>query len=223
VKVGIIGGTGPAGRALAVRLAASGATVVLGSRDAHRAAEVAAELRSRWPGHDLAIEGATNEDAADGEITVLATVTDAAVPTALALAGRLAGRVMVSMANGMSRVGKEFQPTLPARGSIAATLQAALPEVKVTAAFHHLPAGRFAEIDRAIISDVLVCADDEGAGEATIGLVESIPGLRGVRAGSLASATAIEALTAVLVNVNMRYRAHTTLRIVGLGPDEDGA
>ena len=215
MRVGIVGGTGPAGRALAARLAAGGTEVLIGSREAERAGAVATEIIERWPNHVLSIAGVSNEDAALAEIVVLATVFDATVPTAISLAPALAGRVVVSMANGLSRIGREFQAFLPARGSIAATVQAAVPQAMVTAAFQHLPAGHFAEIDRPIESDVLVCADDEGSAAATIALVESIPGLRGLHAGSLASATAVEALTAVLVNVNVRYRAHTTLRLTG--------
>lgn len=214
--VGIVGGTGPAGRALAARLAASGTTVVLGSREAERATNAAREIVERWPDRELAISGATNEEAAKTDIIVLSTVFDAIVTTAKSLAHLLDGRVVVSMANGLVRVGHDFEPVIPARGSIAATVQAEVPAARVTAALHHLPAGPLAEIDRPIECDVLVCADDDEAAIATISLIESIPGLRGIRAGTLASATAVEALTAVLVNVNKRYKTHTTLKLTGL-------
>jgi len=220
--VGIVGGTGPAGRALGARFAAAGCSVVLGSRDAARAGAAAQEIRAQWPGLDLEITGGLNEEAAQAEIVVIATVWDAAVPTAVSLAPALAGRVVVSMANAISRVGPEFQALVPARGSIAATIQAAVPQARVAAAFQHLPAGRLGQLDRSIEADVLVCADDEGAGEATARLVETIPGLRAVRAGSLAAASAVEELTAVLVNVNVRYRAHTTLHLAGLPPRQEG-
>jgi hypothetical protein len=216
MEVGIVGGTGPAGRALGARLAAAGATVVLGSRDADRARAAAGEIIARWPGRSLAISGAANEEAASRELVVLATVWDAVVATAVQLAAQLEGRVAVSMANAITRVGPEFQALVPVRGSLAATIQAAVPGCRVTAAFQHLPAGRLGELDQAMEADVLVCADDEQAAEATVRLVESIPGLRAWRAGSLASACAVEALTAVLVNVNIRYRTHTTLRLAGM-------
>jgi 8-hydroxy-5-deazaflavin:NADPH oxidoreductase len=219
MQVGILGGTGPAGMALAARAAATGAVVVLGSRDEARAASVTKELRERWPELSLSIAGAHNAQAAKSDLVVLATAFEAAADTALSLAAELSGRVLISMANGMSRVGKELQPVLPARGSIAATIQAALPETKVSAAFHHLPAKEFADLDHPIESDVLVCADDEAAAVATVAFVESIPGLRGLRAGSLATAGAVEALTAILVNVNIRYRCHATLRLLGVPYD----
>ena len=98
-----------------------------------------------------------------------------------------------------------------------------LPDSTVTAAFQHLPARELAAIDEELGADVLVCADDDDGARATIGLVESMPGLRGVLAGSLASANAVEALTAVLLNVNITYRSHVSLRLEGLkvpGPTE---
>jgi 8-hydroxy-5-deazaflavin:NADPH oxidoreductase len=219
MQVGILGGTGPAGRALATRVAATGATVVIGSRDEARAAETAREIRESWPGYALGVIGMRNDKAALSDLVVLATAFEAASETATSLAEELSGRVLVSMANGMNRVGKELQPVLPARGSIAATIQAALPATKVTAAFHHLPAREFSDIVAAIESDVLVCADDEEAALTTTAFIESIPGLRALRAGSLAMAGAVEALTAVLVNVNIRYRCHTTLRLMGVPSD----
>ncbi len=223
MNVGIVGGTGPAGRALGARLAASGATVVIGSRDPARARATAQETRARWPEVDLDISGAANGEAAANDLVVLATVWDAAVPTAVQLAPLLSGRVVVSMANAMTRVGAEFQALLPVRGSIAATIQAAVPEARVTAAFHHLPAGRLGQLDRPIEADVLVCADDDEAGDQTVRLVESIPGLRGLRAGSLAAAGALESLTALLVNVNTRYRVQATLHLAGMPTRKEGA
>ncbi|MGB9112074.1 MAG: NADPH-dependent F420 reductase [Acidimicrobiales bacterium] len=222
MQVGILGGTGPAGRALAARIAATGAPVAIGSRDEARAASVAKEIRELWPDRKLEITGATNDWAAKSSSLIIhATVYEAAAETAARLARELSGKVLISIANGMSRVGGELQAVVPARGSIAATLQGILPDTKVAAAFHHLPAKEFADIAHPIESDVLICADDEEAAEATVTLVESIPGLRALRAGSLASAGAVEALTAVLVNVNVRYRCHTTLHLMGV-PVEPG-
>jgi 8-hydroxy-5-deazaflavin:NADPH oxidoreductase len=216
MRLGILGGTGPAGRAFAARIAATGVDVVLGSRDEARAASIAKEIRELWPDRSLSIAGATNAQAAASDLVILATAFEAAADTAASLADELSGRVLVSMANGMSRIGNEMQPLWSARGSIAATVQALLPRTKVSAAFHHLPAKEFSDIAHPIESDVLVCADDEQAAQTTVALVESIPGLHGLRAGSLATAGTVEALTAVLVNVNIRYRCHTTLRLVGV-------
>ncbi len=214
--VGMIGGTGPAGRALAARLAASGAEVLLGSRSAARGEEVAAEVRGRWPDRSLTLSGASNDEAARAGIVVLATPFDAAAETVAALADALAGRVVVSMVNALSRVGGELHALVPALGSVAATVQSVLPRSEVTAAFQHLPAKHLAARDRELRADVLVCASTARAADATGALVESVPGLRAVHAGSLASAGPVEALTAVLVNVNIRYRSHVAVRLEGL-------
>lgn len=220
MQVGIVGGTGPAGQALAARLAAAGISVTLGSRSAERASEITAELRARWADRDLPVTPAANEDAAGAEIVVVATPWDAAAPTAAALAERLSGKVVVSMANALARIGDEFEALVPGRGSIAAAVQAALPRSRVAGAFHHLPARSLGRIDRVLKADVLVAADDPGARSATIALVESMPGLRGVPAGSLASCAAIEAFTAVLLNVNVAHHAHAAVRLTGL-PERD--
>ena len=219
--MGVIGGTGPAGGALALRLADVGHRVVVGSRSAERAQEVVAGLREPWPGRELPIEGAANEMAAAAEVVVVATPWDAAAPTAAALAGTLAGKVVVCMANALTRIGSEFVPLIPPRGSIAESVQAAVPAARVAAAFHHVPAHELGDLGHPVECDVLVCADDAGARRVTAELVEGIPGLRALEAGSLSAAAAVEAFTAVLLGVNRRYRTRTTIRLHGI-PETGG-
>ena len=215
-QVGVLGGTGPAGRGLATRMAAAGLEVIVGSREPGRAEEAANAVREAVAG-DAAVRGATNAEAATADLVVVATPWDGAVATAHDLQDALAGKVVISMVNAIARVGREFQALIPVRGSLAATLQAELPRSHVTAAFHHLPAGDLLDLSRSLSADVLVCAADEAAAATTIGLVNRIEGLRGLHAGSLASANAVEALTAVLLNVNRRYKAHASIRLSGLG------
>ena len=214
----MIGGTGPAGLALATRLAASGVRVGVGSRSAERAGEVVAEVRKLWPSLDLPLDGVTNEEAATHEVVVLATPWDASVDTVLALRAALEGKVLVSMVSAIVKIGRERQALLPALGSIAAMVQTALPATFVSTAFHHLPAKTLADLAAPMEGDVLVCANDGAAIETTMGLVEAVPGLRGVRCGSLVNAGAIEALTAVIVNVNIAHRSPVSIVLKGLGP-----
>jgi hypothetical protein len=197
--------------------------VVLGSRSAERGEEVAAETRGEWPNLTLPLQGGTNLDAASCDVVVLATPWDGAVATALEVAAALEGKVLVSMVNALARIGREFQALVPVRGSIAATVQAVLPKTEVTAAFQHLPARELGAVDQALESDVLICADTNEAAHQTVALVEAMPGLRGVQAGSLASANAVEALTAVLLNVNIKYKSHVALRLEGLNPPATSA
>lgn len=201
---------------LAVRLAAAGAEVTVGSRTATRAKEHVDEALDRWSGRDLRIEGDDNAEAARGEIVVLATPWDAAVATARNLVEPLRGKVVVSMANALLRVGDEFQPLVPARGSVAESLQAGLPDSYVGAAFHHLPARLLANLDQEMDCDVLVCGDRPEALEQTERLVAQVPGLRPVVAGTLSMAGAIEAFTGVLLNVNVRHKARSAIKLTGL-------
>ena len=217
VDIGIIGGTGPAGRGLALRLAAAGMSVGIGSRDASRAQEVVAGMVETW-GSRLkgSITGGANEQVAAAGMVVLATPWEAAVTTVRALEPALRAKVLVSMVNALVREGREMLPLVPARGSIATAVQAAVPGTAVAAAFQHLPAREMGDLDAGIVADVLVCADDPSATAATMSLVERIEGLRPLDAGGLSQALAIEAFTAVLATLNIRHRAHSTLKLAGI-------
>jgi NADPH-dependent F420 reductase len=217
MRIGILGGTGPAGRGLAVRLAAAGHEPFIGSRDPDRAAILGAALMEAWPDQDLRITGCSNERAAGSDLVVVATPWDSAVATVSSLARPLTGKVVVSMANALIKEGRAFLALMPPRGSMAASIQAALPDSLVSASFHHLPASEMEKLSSRIQADVLVCSDHAEASAATLTLVDCIDGLRGVDAGSLDQAAAIEAFTAVLISVNIRHKVHTTVQLPGLG------
>jgi hypothetical protein len=217
MRIAVLGGTGPAGRALATRLADLGHDAVVGSRDPERARGIVAEARTRWGDRLDRLDGATNEDAAEGaELVVLAFPWQAAVDMARALAPRLAGKVAVSMANAIERVGDGFSAVVPPEGSLAAAVAAAAPDARVVAALHHVPARAFADLDAAIDADVLVCSDDRAAASDVVELVAKIPRLHPVDVGGLHNAVGIEAFTAVMLSVNMRYKVRTGLRLTGL-------
>ena len=216
MHIGIIGGTGPAGRGLAVRSAAAGHQVIIGSRDADRAAGVASELVAAHPDKALAISGEANELAAAAELVVIATPWEGAVATAKALRSQLEGKVVVSMVNALMKEGREMLPLYPPRGSMAGQIAAALPGARLAAAFHHLPAKDMEDLGSGLEADVLVCGDVDEARAATIQLIDSISGLRGIDAGSLAQASPIEAFTAVCISINIRHKAHSTLRLAGI-------
>lgn len=216
-SVGIIGGTGPAGSALACRLAASGYQVLLGSREAARAKELVAEQQAKWPGRLESLSGMANEEACAADIVVLATAWDKMASSARAMSNLLAQKVVVSMGNAMMKLGPELQPMLLARGSVAEMVQNALPASKVVGAFHHLPASTLGNLTEEMDADVLVCSDWPEAAQATVSLIDKVPGLRGVRAGSLAFAGPIESFTAVLIAVNTAYKCHSSLRVTGIG------
>jgi NADPH-dependent F420 reductase len=216
VKIGILGATGPAGSALAVRLASVGHSVIVGSRSKYRALEVRDNLVGRWPDLDLPIEAQANEEAADAEIVVIATPWDGAAETAVGVRDRLDGKVVISIANALARVGSEFQPLVPPRGSVAGHVQAAVPKARVAAAFHHVPAKELGDLRHPVHSDVLVCSDHPSATEVTIGLTRGIPDLRPLDAGQLSNAAAIEAFTAVLLQLHSKYKTRVAVRFTGL-------
>jgi NADPH-dependent F420 reductase len=216
VRVGIIGGTGPAGRGLGARLASVGVEVTIGSRSANRAKEVVAELAGRWPDRNLPLVPGDNETAAGSDIVVVATPWDSAAPTAGALADRLVGKTVVSMANAIAKVGPELQPLMLPRGSVAEEVQAQLRRATVVAAFHHLPARELGEIAEPMEGDVLVCSDQPEARAVVADLIARMPNLRALDAGSLANAAPIEAFTAVVLNLNARYRTRAALRMTGI-------
>jgi len=216
MKIGILGGTGPAGRGLGVRLSAAGYDVVLGSRDAERAATVAAEAAAATGGRAPSVTGAANEEAAAADLVVIATPFDSTLATIGPLAEALEGKVVVSMVNALTKAGREMLPLYPPRGSVAAQVQARLPKSLIAASFHHLPAGQMEDLDSGLEADVLVCSDHAAATEATMALIEAMEGLRPLNAGSLAQASPIEAFTAVAITLNIRYKAHSTLKMAGL-------
>jgi len=216
MHVGILGGTGPAGRGLGARLAAAGIEVTLGSRDQARAEGIATELVGAWPGRTLAVRGSDNAGAAAADLVIMATPWDGAVRTVQPLRDQLDGKVVISMASALVKVGQQLQAVTLGRGSVASTVQAAVPGARVAAAFHHLPADDLCDLDHALMADVLVCADDAWAKESTMALVEAIEGLRPLDAGRLSQAQAIEAFTAVCISLNIRYKARTFVKMGGI-------
>lgn len=217
VHIGVLGGTGPAGSALGVRWCSLGHEVTLGSRDAARAEARRVELVESWPDHDLArLHAADNAGAAACDLVVVATPWDGAAPTVKAHADALAHKTVLCMANALTRVGKEFQPLIPPRGSVAADVAAAVPDSNVVSGFHHVPARELGDLDAPVDCDVLVCSDHPDALATIMGLADEIPGIRGVNAGRLTASGAIESLTAILIGMNIRYKAHLSISLTGL-------
>lgn len=223
MRIGLLGGTGPAGSALGARLASVGYDVVLGSRSRYRAMEARDVQVERWP--DLAdrLSYGDNAAAADCDVVVIATPWDGAATIAQENQRAIEGKIVISMANALVRVGHEFQPLVPPRGSVAAHVQAAVPLCRVVAAFHHLPATELGHIGEPIDSDVLICGDDKDAVTTVSDIVSRIPGCRPLDAGELSNATAIEAFTAVLLQLNVRYKTRVAPKLTGIKGDPRAA
>lgn len=216
MRIGVLGATGPAGQGLAVRLASVGFEVLVGSRSKYRAMETRDKLLELWHDRDLQIDSSDNAGAAEADVVVIATPWDAAASTASAASKQLAGKVVISMANALATVGHEFQPLVPPRGSVAASVQAAVPKSLIAAALHHVPAKELGDIDHPVHSDVLICSDHPEATAAVIDIVGRIPGFRPLDAGQLSNAAPIEAFAAVLLQLNIRYKTRVAIRFTGL-------
>jgi NADPH-dependent F420 reductase len=219
MRIGILGGTGPAGSGLAARLASIGYEAVIGSRVNSRAMEVRDSLVERWPDLDALLRYGDNPTAAGADVVIIATPWDSAATTAQDHERLLAGKIVVSMATAVVRVGGEFEPLVPPRGSVAAHVQAAVPKCRVVAAFHHLPAKELGKLGDPIDSDVLICSDDHDAITQVAEIVAKIPGCRPLDAGQLSNAMAIEAFTAVLLQLNIRYKTRVAPKLTGIKHD----
>ena len=205
MRIAVVGGTGSFGKALARRLAEADYEVVIGSRDAERAAEIAAEL---------GVEGATNADACrSAGLVALATKAEAAVDTARELHDAIGATPVLSVAAELSFAPEGVVPTTEGR-SVAARVQDVV-DGPVVAGLHSLAARNLGR-DEPPEEDVLVCGDDADAKQLVLELGTRITSGRAVDCGPLASARALEGLTAVIVNVNRRYKTHAGIRVSGV-------
>jgi NADPH-dependent F420 reductase len=206
--VAVLGGTGEQGRGLARRLALAGHRVVLGSRDRARAEAAAQALPDSVSGDDNA--GA----AAAGDVVIVAVPWEGHRELLASLAPTLAGKIVVDCVNPLGFDKSGAFALAVEEGSAAEQAAAVLPDSTVVAAFHHVSAVLL--LDEAVASidtDVLVLGDDRAATDTVQALAERIPGMRGIYAGRLRNAHQVEALTANLISVNRRYKAHAGLRV----------
>lgn len=206
--VGILGGTGPQGRGLAMRFAQSGLNVLIGSRSGDRANEVANAM-------DGEVAGLANEDCAEQcDIAVVAVPFAAHAEFLRPLRRQLAGKVVVDCVNPL-----DFDENGPfaldvAEGSACEQAQSCLPDSRLTGAFHHLSAVHLAErAPSRVECDVLVTGDDRDAVDETCRLAERIPGVRALFVGGLRNSRQIEAFTASLIVVNQHQKTHAGLRV----------
>ena len=209
--VGILGGTGEQGRGLARRFALAGHQVIIGSRSHDRAHAVAREIGPN-------ARGLANRDAArEASLVIAAVPWEGHAELLSGLAAELAGKIMVDCVNPLGFDQRGAYPLRVAEGSAAEQAARLLPDSRVVAAFHHVSAVLLLDPEVATIDmDVLVLGDDRGATDMVQALAARIPGVRGVYAGRLRNCGQVEALTANLVAINRRYKAHAGLRITDI-------
>ncbi|MGH3276765.1 MAG: NADPH-dependent F420 reductase [Streptosporangiaceae bacterium] len=208
--IGVLGGTGDQGRGLARRLVMAGQKVIIGSRDAGRAVAAAATVGAG---------GATNEEVATrAGLVIVAVPWEGHRSLLTSLAGRLAGKVVVDCVNPLGFDKHGAYPLTAPEGSAAQQAAAVLPDSTVVGAFHHVSAVLLLDPDvEDLNQDILVLGDDRAATDLVQALASLLHGARGVYAGRLRNCGQVEALTANLVSVNRRYKAHAGLRLTDIG------
>ncbi|WP_310961450.1 NADPH-dependent F420 reductase [Nocardioides terrisoli] len=213
--VAVLGGTGPQGRGLARRFAQAGLKIVIGSRSAERAEAAAAELAEATGG---SVTGADNLAAAKaGDVALVAVPWDGHGELLTSLAAALAGKVVVDCVNPLG-FDKQGAYALPVEeGSAAQQAAAILADSTVVGAFHNVSAVLLDDPEvESVDTDVLVLGDDRAATDLVQALASTIPGVRGVYGGRLRNAHQVEALTANLISINRRHKAHAGVRITDI-------
>ncbi|MGY1805832.1 NADPH-dependent F420 reductase [Blastococcus sp. SYSU D00669] len=218
LTVGVLGGTGPQGRGLALRLAAAGQRVLLGSRDAEKCAVIAEEVAERvgqLGGREVSVRGGSNADvAAAADLVIVAVPYGGHAELLAELAPVLAGKVVVDCVVPMAFDAQGAYVLDVPEGSVTQQAAALLPGSRVVGAFHHLSAVLLEDVSRPTLDgDVMVVGDDRAATDLVQALAGRLPGMRGIYAGRLRNARQVEALTINLVSVNRRYKVHAGVRV----------
>ena len=210
-----LGGTGPEGRGLVLRLALAGEAVVIGSRDENRAKETAKALSELAPGAD--ISGEVNAVAAQrGDTVFITTPYEGQRPVLEQVAGHLAGKLVVDVVAPLSFTKGRASALSVEDGSAAMEAQKLLPDSYVVAAFQNISAEDLVVPDKVMEGDVVVCSDHSEAKQRVMEMVKQIRDLRPVNGGGLENARYVENFTALLLNINRIYKCHSMIKIVGV-------
>jgi NADPH-dependent F420 reductase len=219
--IAVIGGTGPAGTGLALRWARAGEAVIIGSRDATRAAQISDEIRKRAGGSSQ-VAGMENSAAcAASDLLVLTVPFDSQAGLLKQLKPAIrAGSILIDATVPLAAsIGGRASRTIGVwQGSAAQQTAELVPKgVSVAAAFQNVSAevlNSEADVD----CDVIVCSDDPNATQVAMALASKISGVRAIDGGKLENARIVEQITALLIGLNIRHKGHGGIRITGL-PD----
>jgi NADPH-dependent F420 reductase len=215
MKIAIFGGTGDLGRGLAINFAAAGHEIIVGSRSQERADQAADGLREALPeGTFTPLENVAAAEA--GELAIVSIPWEGIEATIPPMAEALAGKIVISVVNALNfgKSGALAVRDVP-NGSCAQQIQELAPEAKVVVAYNNLPAAGLQHREH-LGADVLVCGKSKAAREEVIELTKAIPGTRALDAGPLSNALIIEGMTAVIINLNRRYKGEASLAVEGL-------
>ena len=216
MKLAFVGGTGPEGLGLAMRMAVAGHEVAIGSRSTERGEEGAQTVREAVAGA-VATGGENAAVVGDADVVLLTFPYSGQQATLATLATALEGKIVCNVAAPL-----EFQKGIGAvaldvaGGSAAQEADDQLPNSRVVSAFQNLAAERLKQLDHPVEADVLVCGRDAEAEQVVMGLADQIEGVRGLDGGGLSQSRYVEMLTSLLININRRYKTETSIRIVGI-------
>lgn len=218
-RIAILGGTGPEGLGLALRFFLAGEEIIIGSRQSERAVHAADTLRGRVAAvaPQRHISGCDNYSAArEGDIVALSLPFGGLEPLLTEIAPEVSGKIVLDVTNPL-RLHRGVFTLLPvSAGSAGEFVQKLLPDAQVVSGFKNLSAKELCAIEEPLHGDVLLCSDIQGATRYFAALVDRIPQLRAIDAGALTNSRRLESITALLLNLNRRYRSITSIRILGL-------
>lgn len=216
MKLAFVGGTGPEGLGLAMRMARAGHEIAIGSRSTERGQEGAAKVLEAVP-EAKASGGANAEVVGDADVVFLTFPYSGQEPTLAALRPLLDGKIVCNVVAPLEFVQGIGAVALNVEGKSAAQEAAAqLPNAIVVSAFQNMAAEKLMHLDTPVDCDVLVCGKDADAKQVIIGLANQIAGVRGVDAGGLSQSRYVEMITSLLINLNRKHKTETAIKIVGL-------
>ncbi len=213
--IGIVGGTGPEGKGLALRLAQAGERIIIGSRNEARGRAAADKIKARLPQAD--VRGAENAQAARESDVIIVTVPyEGHRETLELLRDHVAGKVVIDATAPLNLERRQVSVLPVKEGSAAQQAQALLPQARVVAAFQTVPAAALADLETPIDADVVVCGDDPEAKQTAMVLAEKIRGVRALDGGGLANARFLEETTAIIITINRIYKTESSIRFTGI-------
>jgi len=215
--ISIIGGTGPEGKGLGLRLAMAGEKVFIGSREEPKGQEVAQQIKEIEGDRNITVEGGSNLNAAKmGDIIIISTPYSGHKQTLMDYASLLKDKIIIDVVVPLS-FSKGKISTLPiSEGSVAEEAQEILKESSVVGAFHNVSAEDLLIPNKKMDCDVIVCSNNQDSKKTVIQLTEKILGLRGIDGGGLHNSKYVEDFTALLININKIYKTHSSIKISGI-------
>ncbi len=220
MKIGLLGGTGPEGKSLALRFAMAGHEIYIGSRDITKSYEVAKEIKEKLLSilpQSPVIHGETNENTSlNSEVIFITVPYNAQKQLISGLKNTLNDQIIVNTVVPMNFENGKPSIVTVKEGSAAEQIQTIVPNMRVISAFHNVSAVELLKTNAIIEGDVIVCGNDEKAKEIIMDLTKTIKNLRPIDGGDLINSSIVENITVLLLSINKRYKTRTNIQIKGI-------